>query len=63
MSWINMEQKKPKWRSMHLLPRFNHKMITVQIKGKDYIAVFGGRDQKMEIINDFFLIGVNITDG
>jgi hypothetical protein len=34
LSWINVEQRKPRWENMVLEARFNHKMISVKMKGK-----------------------------
>ena len=47
LSWINVEQKKPRWKSFSIQGRFNHKMVAIEPgSNKDFLCVFGGRNNK-----------------
>ena len=47
ISWINVEQKKPRWKSYPIQGRFNHKLVAIEpSNGKDFLSIFGGRNQQ-----------------
>lgn len=47
ISWVNLEQKKSRWRYFTVEGRFNHKMAVIEPEnGKDFICIFGGRNSK-----------------
>jgi hypothetical protein len=43
--------------------RFNHKMISVELNGRDFLAVFGGRNQNSDIISSLSIINISQNEG
>jgi hypothetical protein len=64
ISWINMDCKKSRWKSFSLQGRFNHKMVVMEPdNGKDFICIFGGRNNNSEIVNSMFFVPLSVYDG
>ena len=64
LSWINLEQKRPRWKTLSLQPRFNHRLVPIQPEiAKHFLVLFGGRNAQSEVVGSLLFLPLTSGEG